>query len=117
MRLLGYAGFALFAALFAGLFALAVYATLNDHEDDKPEVAARKAECRKLAAHLFEISPVTAGQDPAPLVAAVPIEDIEQCAAEDAGKDKVDHKPAAVRCMFDARSEDALRTCIPKHAE
>ena len=82
---------------------------------DAPEVAQRKAECRRLEAHILEISPQTRRElDGLPvaeqqkrldqLVAKVPIEDIQQCAAAE---------PAVVACMQRAPDVAAVRACIP----
>jgi hypothetical protein len=82
---------------------------------DSPEQARRKAECRRLEAHIFQISPETRGRlDGRPeaeqralieeLVAKVPIEDIEQCAAA---------APAVIACMQAAPDPRAVRACIP----
>jgi hypothetical protein len=93
------------------LFAAAVLAlgACDDSEKDKPDVAARKAECKKLERHLYEISPETpkdANLDA--LVAKVPVEDIEQCAAA---------HPEAVACMQTAADYKAVRNCIPAGVE
>lgn len=82
---------------------------------DSPEKAARKAECRKLTEHIFQITPESKreldGLDDAArrtrlgeLIARVPIEDIEQCAGAD---------PQVIACMQKAPDQAALRTCIP----
>lgn len=90
---------------------------------DTPEKAARKVECRKLNEHIFQITPeskalldeaartgaAAAGDDArraklGELVAGVPIEDIEQCAAAD---------PKVIACMQQAPDQAALRACIP----
>ncbi len=117
MKKLGWAVFALLAAVFTAMFAIGIWSTLNDEDKDPPDVAARKDECRKLEHHLFEIAP----EKPANLdeaVAKVPIEDIEQCAAKDEDKKtKVDHKAPAVACMMAAPTVDAVRACVPKPAE
>jgi hypothetical protein len=82
---------------------------------DAPDVARRKAECKRLEAHIFRISPETRGRLAGlseaeqqklidQLVAGVPIEDIEQCAAAE---------PKAVACMQAAPDIAAIRACIP----
>ena len=85
-------------------------------EKDKPEQAALKAECRALEKHLFQITPQTPGgtaeADPKrleELVAKVPIEDIEQCAAI---KDR-----KVIACMQAAGTVSAVRACIPANTE
>ncbi len=107
------------------LVALALIAVLAggcEDEQDTPggggiggaaaEKAARKAECRKLEEHIVRITPRPGGggaeTDPAriqQLVAKVPIEDIEQCAALQEHKD--------IECMQAAGDVAALRACIP----
>lgn len=86
-----------------------------ENEQDSPEVAQRKAECRALEKHIFRITPGPGGELPATdtgriaaLVAKVPIEDIEQCAAA---------KPAAITCMLAAPDVATLRACIPAKTE
>jgi hypothetical protein len=82
---------------------------------DPPEVAQRKAECRRLEAHILRISPESRGElDGLPeaeqqkrldaLVAKVPIEDIQQCAAAE---------PAVIACMQKASDVAAIRACVP----
>ena len=101
MRQLGYALFTLLALVLIAIFAVGIYATVTDEDHDTPEAAARKAECRKLVRHYFELS--GAGQvDEA--AAKVPIEDIEQCGAA---------QPESVACMIAATSVEAMHACIP----
>ena len=90
MKPFAYALFALCALVMVGLFAIGIYSTMSWEDEDPPKVAARKAECRKLERHLFEISPDSAGRNIDELVAKVPIEDIEQCGAA---------YPESVACM------------------
>lgn len=102
-------------------FALALVIVLAgacEDEKDSPEVAQRKAECRRLEEHIFRITPQAQGglaglpDDPGrieQLVAQVPVEDIEQCAAV---KDR-----AVLACMQAAPDLAALRACIPAKAE
>lgn len=87
-------------------------ATGCEDEKDSPEVAQRKAECRKLEDHVFEIMPAPGAShgetDPKKrekLVAQLPVEDIEQCAAV---KDR-----KVIACMLAATDVAALRACIP----
>jgi hypothetical protein len=108
VKLLGYIAFAAFAALFAGLFALGIYATLTDEDKDEPAFAARKAECRKLVHHLIEMSPEAAGKSAEELAAKIPVEDIELCAAS---------YPEAVACMQGAADLPAARACVPVAVE
>jgi len=85
-------------------------------ETDSPEVAQRKDECRRLEDHIFEIMPRPGAEhgeaDPkkrAELVAQLPVEDIEQCAAV---KDR-----KVIACMQAAPDEKSLRACIPASKE
>ncbi len=108
MKKLGWLGFAVLAAVFTAMFAIGIWATLHDEEKDPPDVAARKEQCRQLERHLFEISPAK-DKSVDELVAQVPIEDIEQCAAAD--KDKktgVDQTPQTIACMMAAQTADAV---------
>lgn len=80
--------------------------------DRKPEAADFKAECRRLEEHIFRITPAPGAErgetDPArlaDLMAKVPIEDLEQCAAVDDRK--------VIACMQAASDVAGLRTCIP----
>lgn len=101
------------------IIALAVVAVLAgacEAEKETPEQARLKAECRQLEEHLFQITPApgaTAPEtDPAriqQLVARVPVEDIEQCAAV---KDR-----SRIACMLAARDVAAVRACIPAQTE
>ena len=103
-------------------FALALAAVLAagcESEKDSPADAEHKAECRRLEAHIFEIMPrpgaggAERGEtDPnriAELVAKVPVEDIEQCAAV---KDR-----QVIACMQAAPDVAKLRACIPQKKE
>ena len=107
MRSVGYAAFAVLALVLAAIFAVGIYGTVTNEDQDTPEQAARKAECRKLARHNFELSGVPAAQlDEA--VAKVPIEDIEQCGAA---------LPESTACMVAATTIDALHACVPATIE
>ena len=77
-----------------------------------PEGGERNAECTRLLDHIFEIMPRPGADhgeaDPkkrAELVARLPVEDFEQCAAV---KDR-----KVIVCMKEARDATALRACIP----
>jgi hypothetical protein len=101
--------------LFAVACILMFAAACDEGAADAPAVALRKDECRRLEGHIFQISPESrsrlAGLSEAEqqkaieqLVAKVPVEDIEQCAAAN---------PAAITCMQAAPDIAALRACIP----
>ncbi|HEX8113391.1 MAG TPA: hypothetical protein VF516_36930 [Kofleriaceae bacterium] len=107
-----------------------VFTAACDEEADKPETAQRAAMCRQLMAHIFQITPRPGSDrpetDPAriqELVARVPIEDIEQCAAvKDAVKPgepppPETQTPKVIACMQAATDARALRRCIPAQAE
>jgi len=86
-----------------------------EDQKDAPEAAQRKTECRALEKHIFRITPGPGGELPASdpariaeLMAKVPAEDIEQCAAA---------KPAAITCMLAAPDVATLRACIPAKTE
>jgi hypothetical protein len=93
---------------------LAVFAAACGSDvKDSPELAARKADCRRLEEHLFRLSPqskLDGLSEPDQrkridqLMAGVPVEDIAQCAAAD---------PAAIACMQNAADVAAVRACIP----
>ena len=72
-------------------------------EKDTPEKAAKKQACKQLLSHIFEISPESKGQPADPLVAKMPIEDIEQCAAAE---------PEIIECMQKAADVAAVKACI-----
>jgi hypothetical protein len=109
---------------------LLVLAAACEEEKDSPEVAARKAECRQLMEHIVRITPRAGGggpeTDPAriqQIVAQLPVEDIEQCAAV---KDPVKEgepappegqTPKVIACMKAAADVTALRACVPAKAE
>jgi hypothetical protein len=94
--------FAVLAALFVALFGTGIYATLTDEDTDSPEVAARKAECRKLEHHLFGLYPESAGKTPEEVV---PIEDIELCGAA---------YPEVIACMQAAPDLQRVHDCMPE---
>ncbi len=94
--------FGVLSALFLALFGTGIYATITDEDTDPPDVAARKAECRKLEQHLFAIYPEGAGKSPDDVV---PIEDIELCSAA---------YPEAVACMEAAPDVARVRECVPE---
>ncbi len=107
MKSLAYVAFAVLSLLLTAIFAVGIYATITNEDQDTPEQAARKAECRRLARHNFELAGVPAAQlDEA--VAKVPIEDIEQCGAG---------FPESVACMQAATSIEVLHACVPATIE
>jgi hypothetical protein len=105
------------------LFALALVIVLagacEADNPDAPDVAQRKAECRRLLDHIFRITPQAQGGlaggpevDPRrieQLMARVPVEDIEQCAAVEL--------PSVIACMQAAPDVATLRACIPAKQE
>ncbi|HEX7838170.1 MAG TPA: hypothetical protein VF469_11935 [Kofleriaceae bacterium] len=98
------------------LVLVVVLAGACEEEKETPAQALLKAECRRLEEHLFQITPAPGSAapeaDPAriqQLVAKVPIEDIEQCAAV---KDR-----SVIACMLAARDVAGLRACIPAQTE
>ena len=101
MRALGWLAFTLLVALFTATIATAIYATVNDEEKDPPDVAARKAECRKVIDHLIAMTPDH------PEV-KTPIEDVELCGAA---------YPESVACMASAKDVAAVKACIPQQLE
>jgi hypothetical protein len=100
--------FGLLAALFAGVFAVAVYATLNDHNVDAPDVAARKASCKELIRHVVEISPQRGDRSVDDVMATIPVEDVEQCGAA---------YPEVDASKKQAPDVAGVRNCVPKHVE
>lgn len=104
MRAIGFAAFGLLILALVGIFAISIYATLHDVAKDTPAVAARKAECKHLLAHVFQVSPEAAGGSVSDLVEGVPVEDIEQCGAA---------RPEVTACMAKATTIDALHACVP----
>ncbi len=101
MKALGWPVFGLLVVVFTAMFATGVYATLHDEDKDPPEVAARKAECRKVIDHIIALTPEHGEVQ-------VPIEDVEQCGAAYAG---------AVACMAQAQTLDRVKDCIPTAVE
>lgn len=101
---------------FFALTIVIVLAGACEDEQDAPEQAQRKAECRQLEEHIFRIMPPPGASSPETdparlqqLMAKVPIEDIEQCAAIEPHK--------VIECMQAARDVAALRACIPVKKE
>ncbi|HMG20086.1 MAG TPA: hypothetical protein VK607_02170 [Kofleriaceae bacterium] len=87
-----------------------------EDETTTAEASPNRAECRKLEDHLMRITPRPGGGGPETdpkrieaLVARVPVEDIEQCAAV---KDR-----KVIACMQAAPDVAALRACIPRKSE
>jgi hypothetical protein len=87
-----------------------------EDENASAETAPNKAECLRLEDHIVRITPRPGGGGPetdpariAALVARIPIEDIEQCAAV---KDR-----KVIACMQAAPDVAALRACIPRKSE
>lgn len=101
MKALGWPAFGILVLVFAGMFGTGVYATLHDEDKDAPDVAARKAECRKVIAHIIELTP-DHGE------VKTPIEDVEQCGAA---------YPESVACMGAAKDLAAVKECIPASVE
>jgi hypothetical protein len=111
---------------------IALLAAACEEEKDSPKVAQRKAECRQLMEHIVQITPRPGGggpeTDPArvkQIVAKLPVEDIEQCAAikdpapPGGGGTETDpaKTPRAIACMQAAPDVAALRACIPAQTE
>ena len=105
------------------IVALLLSVAACDEGTEVSENDSRVAVCRKLMAHIFQITPRPGSDrpetDPAriqALVARVPVEDIEQCAAvkDEASKAK---KDAVLACMQAAGDVAALRACIPAQTE
>ena len=99
----------------AALILVIVFAGACEDAKDAPEAAQRKLVCRQLEKHIFRITPGPGGELPASdpariveLMAKVPVEDIEQCAAA---------KPEAITCMLAAPDVATLRACIPAKPE
>ena len=100
--------FGLRVAACAAVFAISIYATLNDENKDAPEIAARKEQCRQVVRHLIEISPHRNGRSVDETVAKIPVEDIEQCGAA---------YPESVTCMLKAADIATVKNCIPEQVE
>jgi hypothetical protein len=88
----------------------------KEEADSPANTAANTAECLRLEDHVFEIMPrpETGHGEPDPkrraeLVAQLPVEDIEQCAAV---KDR-----KVIACMLHAPDVTAMRACIPPAKE
>jgi hypothetical protein len=101
VKALGWPVFGILALLFTGMFATGVYATLHDEDKDPPDVAARKAECRKVIDHIIALTPDHAE-------VKTPIEDVEQCGAA---------YPESVACMGAAKDVAAVHECLPAAIE
>jgi hypothetical protein len=106
VKALGWLVFTALVAMFTATIVIAIYATVNDVEQDPPDVAARKAECRKVIRHLIEISPGT--HDVEEANKKVPIEDVEMCGAA---------YPESVGCMATAKDAAAVKACMPEQVE
>jgi hypothetical protein len=117
VKVIGYTLFGGLAVALITIFVIGIVATMRSQDEDTAEVAARKAQCRKLERHIFEISPDSGVQSLTgtdrereldALVAKVPIEDIEQCGAA---------YPEAIACMEVATDLAAVATCVPQKVE
>jgi len=97
------------------MLASIVLAACESEPVDSPDVARRKATCKQLNEHIFRITPQSrdqlAGRSAADqrkildqLMAKVPIEDIEQCAAAE---------PTVIACMQAAPDIASVKSCIP----
>jgi hypothetical protein len=76
-------------------------------DEDKPltaEAQAVQTECKQVLRHVVEISPQGKGEDVAAVVAALPIEDLQACAATE---------PEIRGCIAHAADVDAVRKCPP----
>jgi len=103
------------ALVLLGVIVVAGAGACESTTTESAEQARRKLECKRLEAHIFRITPDSRARlDGLPeakqqavidqLVAKVPVEDLEQCAAAD---------PAVITCMQAAPDVQALRACIP----
>ena len=101
MKELAWQAFGILVLVFTAMFATGVYATLNDEDKDPADVAARKAECRKVIDHIIALTP-DHGE------VKTPIEDVEQCGAA---------YPESVACMGAAKDLAAVRECFPASIE
>lgn len=101
MKALGWPVFGILVIAFTAMFATGVYATLHDEDKDPADVAARKAECRKVIDHIISLTP-DHGE------VKTPIEDVEQCGAA---------YPESVACMGAAKDLAGVRECIPASIE
>jgi hypothetical protein len=109
------------AALLA-LAALTAAGCDGGAEQDPPDVAARKAECHKLEEHIVQITPRRGGgppeTDPAKIqqiIAQLPVEDFEQCAA--VLDDCKPGAPCVIDCLRRATDPASLRSCIAAKPE
>ncbi|HET9987520.1 MAG TPA: hypothetical protein VFQ65_03355 [Kofleriaceae bacterium] len=83
---------------------LAFACACDEDKPDTPAVAAAKAECTRILEHLATISPYGQGKDPATVVAALPIEDLQACVATE---------PEIRSCMAKAPDPAAVKKCPP----
>lgn len=86
-------------------YAVLFVALLGACDEDKPdtaEVAKAKEECKALLEHIVTISPQGEGKNPKEVVAALPIEDLQACAASD---------PRVLSCMSKATNVDGIKAC------
>lgn len=95
----------------ARIFAFAVLAMLalgacDDDTPDTPEIVAKKAQCKDVFAHVYQISPQSDADMKAragELAAALPEEDVKMC---------VDAKPEINACILQAPTVAAVKACI-----
>lgn len=81
---------------------LALLVACDDDKPDTAEVAQGKDACKKLLVHIVSISPQGEGKSADEVVAALPIEDLQACAATD----------VEVRnCMAKAKDVAAVKAC------
>jgi hypothetical protein len=96
----------------------ATFAACDEAPIDSPDVAAKKAQCRALEAHMFRIAPQSSkqfeGLDDAAaqaradsMAAKLPPEDIDQCVVAE---------PDVIACMTLAPDVHHVRECIPTDA-
>jgi hypothetical protein len=86
------------------IIALAVLAACDDPAPDTAEVVAIKAQCRTVLQHIVQITPQGQGTDPAQVVAALPVEDLQGCVASE---------PEIRDCMGTAADVAAVKKCLP----
>jgi hypothetical protein len=83
-------------------FLLALLVACDEDKPDSAEVARAMDDCKQLLKHIVTISPQGAGKSPDEVVAALPIEDLQACAATD---------PAIRQCMAKASDVAAVKSC------